>query len=110
MIITQIIITIFVFFALSRVILRFKEGKISLIAMILWLLVWSFVEIIIWIPELTTTIARILGIGRGADFIVYGSIVIIFYLVFRIYIKLEDIERQITTLVRKIALDKNKSK
>jgi len=107
MIITQILMTIFVIFALSRVVLRFKEGKISIIAMVSWVLLWSTVEIVIWIPDASSQIARMLGIGRGADLIIYGSLVIVFYLVFRIYVKLEDIERQITSLTRKIAL-KNK--
>jgi len=110
MIVTQILMTIFVLFAASRVVLRFKEGKISLVAMVAWVFLWIAVEIVIWIPEATTSIARILGIGRGADLIIYGSVVVLFYLVFRIYVKLEDIERQITTLVRKIALEKQKSK
>jgi len=109
MIVTQILVTVFVIFAFSRVILRFKEGKISLVAMVAWLLLWTTVEIIIWEPKTTTSLAQILGIGRGADLIIYGSLVVLFYLVFRIYVKLEDIERQITTLVRKIALS-NKPK
>lgn len=110
MIITQILMTIFVAFALSRVILRFREGKISFLAMLSWFFLWLAVETIIWLPEASTAIARILGIGRGADLIIYGSLVTLFYLVFRIYVKLEDIERQITTLVRKIALEKKRLK
>lgn len=110
MIITQILLTIFVIFAVSRVALRFKEGKISTPAMFGWVFLWTAVELIIWVPEVTTSIARILGIGRGADLIIYSSIVVLFYLVFRVYVKLEDIERQITTLVRKIALERRKSK
>ena len=104
MIITQILMTVFVIFALSRVILRFKEGKISIIAMFLWAILWVAVEIVIWIPDSSSQVAKILGIGRGADLIIYGSLVATFYLIFRIYVKLEDIERQITALTRKIAL------
>ncbi len=104
MIYTQLLFSIFILFAISRAILRFKEGKISFLALVGWVFLWLWVGIIIWIPGVTTHIARILGIGRGADLIIYGSIIIIFYLIFRIYVKLEDIERQITQLARKIAL------
>ncbi len=106
MIYTQLLFTLFVLFAISRAILRFKEGKISTLALAGWVLLWIWVEVIIWIPGVTTHIAQILGIGRGADLLIYGSIVTLFYLIFRIYVKLEDIERQITQLARKIALQK----
>ncbi len=104
MIYTQILFTLFVLFAVSRALLRFKEGKISVLALIGWVVLWLWVEIIIWIPGVTTHIAKILGIGRGADLLIYGSIITLFYLIFRIYVKLEDIERQITQLARKTAL------
>lgn len=106
MIITKLLITIFVFFAISRLVLRFKEGKVSLVALIGWFLLWSSVELVIWIPKVTSSVAQILGIGRGADLIIYSSIIIIFYLVFRIYVKFEDIERQITQIVQAVALKK----
>lgn len=106
MIITKFLITIFVLFALSRVILRFKEGKVSLVALIGWFLLWSSVELIVWIPSVTSSIAQILGIGRGADLIIYSSIIIIFYLIFRIYVKFEDMERQITQIVQTVAMKK----
>lgn len=106
MIYTQLIITIFVIFALSRAILRFRERKISLTALLSWTLLWLITEYIIWKPDATTHIAKILGIGRGADLILYGSIVILFYLIFRVYVTIEDIERQITQIARMIALQK----
>lgn len=104
MIYTQFLFTLFILFAASRATLRFREGKISLWAFIGWIILWLWVGIIIWIPGVTTHIAKILGIGRGADLLIYGSIITLFYLIFRIYVKLEDIERQITLLARKFAL------
>ncbi|MBI3559330.1 DUF2304 domain-containing protein, partial [Candidatus Gottesmanbacteria bacterium] len=55
-------------------------------------------------PGQTTKIANFLGIGRGVDLILYASIATLFYLVFRIYILMEDLRHQITEVVRKIAL------
>jgi len=106
MIITQLFITLFVFFAISRVVLRYVEGKLSTIALVGWIVVWSWIELVIWIPGITTVIAKTLGIGRGADLIIYGSIMTLFYLIFRLYVKLEDIERQITQIVQAVALKK----
>lgn len=104
MIFAQFLISIFVVFAISRVLARFKEGKLSTVATLAWFFLWLAVEIAVWIPNSTTLVAQILGIGRGADLIIYGSIVALFYLIFRIYIKLQDIEREITQVVRKVAL------
>lgn len=59
-------------------------------------------------PNLTTEIAQKAGITRGVDAVVYTSIALLFYLVFRLYVYLEDIRKEITTLIRMIAI-KDKS-
>lgn len=101
---TKLLISFFIAFAISRVFLRYRENKLSSTGFIGWILVWAAVEIAVWVPDVTSQFASILGIGRGADLIIYSSIVVLFYLVFRIYVKLEDIEREITILTQKIAL------
>lgn len=102
----QVIAGLFALFALSRVYLRFQERKLSSFAFVFWVGVWFAGVTAIFFPELTSNIAEFLGIGRGVDVIVYASIVIIFYLLFRIYIKIEDTQRQITEVVRKAAIEK----
>lgn len=106
---TQAIAAIFTIFALSRAYLRFKEKKLSSFAFIFWMAVWISGVIMVFNPAITNTIAFYLGIGRGVDVIMYFSIAIIFYLIFRIYIKIEDTQKQITELVRLISLKKTKS-
>jgi hypothetical protein len=110
---TQIILSLFLFFALSRVYLRFKGGDISLIGFIFWTILFGSAVVIVLFPLFSTDIARIMGIGRGVDAIVYTSIVLLFYLVFRLYIYLQDIRQEITELVQKLALkegEKNEKK
>lgn len=104
LIILQSVAALFSIFAISRVYLRFKERKISSLAFIFWIGVWFAGVIAILDPEATTKFARLVGIGRGVDAILYASIIIIFYLIFRIYIKIEDTERNITELARKMSL------
>ncbi len=55
-------------------------------------------------PSLTSKLAFFFGIGRGADIVVYLSIALLFYLVFRLSIALEDVRHEITELVRKLTL------
>lgn len=106
LILIQIIAALFALFALTRVYLRFKERKLSSLAFILWVFVWVAGCFAIFFPGLTTRIAHLVGIGRGVDVVLYASIVVIFYLLFRLYIKMEDTQRQITTIIHKMALQK----
>lgn len=106
--ILQVVVVLFVLFALSRVILRFKDKNISVYGLLFWLLVWLGVTLVLFIPSMTQPIARLLNIGRGIDVAVYLSIVLLFYLVFRIYIKIDKTEHEITKLVREIAIKKKK--
>jgi small membrane protein len=102
--IIQIIAALFVIFAISRAYLRFREKKLSSFSFIFWTIVWIAGIGAIIFPEISTSFARVLGVGRGVDAILYASIVILFYMIFRLYIKIEDTQRQITELVRKVAL------
>lgn len=60
--------------------------------------------VIVLFPSLSGAVAKFMGIGRGVDAIVYTSITLLFYLVFRLYVYLEDLRHEITDLVRKLAL------
>lgn len=101
------VITLFVAFAVSRVIIRFKSKDFGLSEFLFWMLIWIGIEVVIWIPKVLDEVARTIGIGRGIDAVVYASIVLLFYLVYRIYAKLKGIQRDTTELVRKIALEKS---
>ena len=103
----QLLITIFLLFAFSRVLLRFREGKIGLGALIFWSAVWILASIGVLNPEYTTLIARKLGIGRGADAIIYIALLLVFYLVYRTNVQIENLRHEITELTRKVALQQS---
>ncbi len=100
----QILLLAFVIFALSRVYLRAKEKVLSPKAALFWFLVWGGALAGISLPTTTTRIAEFFGVGRGVDVIVYFSLVLLFYLVFRIFVMIEDLRHEITSIVRDIAL------
>ena len=109
----QILGILFLLFALSRVILRWRSHRLALSELVLWVFVFGGILTVVLAPSLSARLARLVGIGRGADLVIYGSIVLLFYLVFRNYIQLENIEYKLTTLVREIALaqsDSNENK
>jgi len=108
--IIQIIGIIFALFALSRAYLRFKDNRLTKNEFIFWALVWIVVLIIAFIPSTLSLFSNILGIQRGMDLIIVISVVVLFYLIFRLYVQLEGVKREITALVRKVALEDNRKK
>lgn len=104
----QTILIIILGFALSRVWARLKSGQVSLIAAGFWTIVFAVALVGVVSPDYISKAAIMVGIGRGVDLVLYLSVVILFYLVFRIYVMLEDLRHEITKLIRKIALEKAK--
>jgi hypothetical protein len=102
----QIFAVIFFVFSLSRTILRARDGSLRLRGVLLWVVIWLGLAAIVLYPPLSTRLASLFGIGRGSDLIVYTAVAVLFYLVFRLYVAIEHIEREITALVRQDALDK----
>ena len=102
----QIVFGIFLLFAVSRVLLRLKDGTLALNNFIFWTGLFVVALIGVVKPELTTVLAQKLGINRGSDIVVYASILLLFYLIFRTNILLENLRHDLTELVRKLALKK----
>ncbi|MBI4262597.1 DUF2304 family protein [Candidatus Uhrbacteria bacterium] len=102
--IIQILITLFVLFALSRVVIRFRAGEMTPRECLFWFFFWVVVGGVGVYPNVASWLAIALGVGRGADAIVYVALLAIFYILFRIFTRIERIERNITALVREIAL------
>lgn len=100
----NILVSLFVLFAVSRVWLRYRDGAIGVLGTIVWTTLWLGVIGFVWWPKITDMLAQKIGIGRGADALVYFSVVALFYGIFRLYVKMEFMEREITSLVREIAL------
>ncbi len=100
----QIILSIFLVFAVSRVLLQMRERRLRLKSFIFWSGVFIAAILGVLKPGITTSIARFFGIGRGADVVLYFSIVVLFYLIFRLTIAIEEIRGEITKIVRELAL------
>lgn len=100
----QIVLVCFAVFAMSRVFIRFRRGGMRVANLGLWGLFWTLVVVAALRPETTDLFARWLGVGRGVDTAMYLSFLTIFYLVFRLFTKLEDLDRQLTRVVRANAI------
>jgi hypothetical protein len=100
----QIVLTIFAAFAVSRVLIRYRRGGMRLLHLGLWLIFWAAVIVVSVHPTTTDRLAILLGVGRGVDTAMYLSLLLIFYLQFRSFAKIEDMDRQLTRVVRANAL------
>lgn len=103
----QILMILIILFALSRVYLRWRENVLTLPSTLFWFFIWISALIGVSLPQTTTKIAEFFGVGRGVDIIVYISLALLFYLVFRIYVMIEDLKSEITDIVRKVAITKS---
>ena len=106
----QVLVVVFVLFVVSRAVLRLKDNEITMGEFIFWILMWGIIAFVVFVPSVTSDISKVLGIGRGADFIIYISLLLLFYLVFRTYVKIEKVEQDITTIVREMSLREHRKK
>jgi len=59
-------------------------------------------------PDTASYFAKLLGIGRGVDLAIYLALIVLFYLQFRLMVRLEKNNREITKLTREKALEDKK--
>ncbi|MEN6294041.1 MAG: DUF2304 family protein [Methanobacterium sp.] len=96
--------------AIIIAILRLKNGKMSLGMASLWILIWL---IVIWVsifPNSTNIFASLTGIGRGLDLVLIVALIMGYYLIFKMYGMIENMDKEITLLVREIALQRGNLK
>ena len=58
----------------------------------------------VWIPDLTNSLAGLVGIGRGADLIMYLWIIVSLFLIMRLHIRLREQSELITKMARHYTL------
>jgi len=83
---------------------RAVQNVITRLEAILWSLLWIVAGVVVLLPQTATLVANFFGVGRGADFVIYGSVVLLFVLVFKIFVSLDALEKKLTAIVRKDAL------
>jgi hypothetical protein len=108
--ILQIAVVVFALFAWSRALLRLKDRKISLGEFGFWTLIWAAVITTSLLPQTAEIAATFFGISRPIDLAVYVGLLLVFYLVFRLYVKQEQQQQELTKLVREIAIRNPKKK
>lgn len=102
--IIQVALLLFIVFVVSRIAVRFRAGDMTGREFGIWLVFWLVVATAILIPQQTDVIARMVGVERGADLLVYISVIVLFFVVFKVSVKLEKLDRTLTKIVRDDAI------
>jgi len=100
----QILLSLVFAFAVYTTWKRVRQNAVRSVEAVLWTLLWLAAAFVVWRPDTSTAMAHLFGIGRGADFIIYISIVLLFILVFQLYVAHDRTERNLTEIVRHEAL------
>lgn len=92
-------LVVLVVFLRGRNTMRFQAGKKLLLA--LFALVFAVAVVF---PNTMTAVANLLGVGRGADLLLYALVVAFFFVSLNTYLKFKDLELRNTRLARRIAV------
>lgn len=110
MLIIQIVLILFFILAIISTIFRFRSGQVSRGRLLILCLFWLLAVVVVIIPNSTNYLAGLVGIGRGADLIIYLSLALLFFINFNFFVKLEKANREITELTRALALKDSNQK
>ncbi len=110
MLIAQITFALLVLAIVYKTIIAYKKREFLAPFTIAWLTLWLILLFFIIQPSLLINIARELGISRGVDLGIYLSIIILFYLVYKIYAKLNSLDKNLTQIIRHLALNQPPAK
>lgn len=91
--------------SIIRLVYQYRLKHLNIIGLAFWGAVWILGIVVILSPEFTFTLSRIFGIERGADLIIYSSIVIAYVLGFSITQRIGSLEEKLKDLNTKISLE-----
>lgn len=102
----QIIALIVIAFFLGRLFWQKQKKLLSANEFVFWLIFWLLAAAAIaslkWLDRL---VAGIGFSGSGIEVLLYLAVALLFYLIFRLRLRLEKMERDITKIVRYIAMN-----
>lgn len=101
----QLLTPLFAIVMLLKGISRLKRGEMSVRKFVLWIAVWGGVSVLAVYPEFVKFAANVTGIESGINALIFFGFIFLFYLVFKLFIIVEHLERDITNVVRKKAIE-----
>lgn len=96
-------------FFITRTIIQFYRKRRTVSSTVIWIIFWGVLILLAIIPnELSVGLAQALGIKSNINAIFFVAMGLIFLFIFYLSAIVEKLEIQLTELVRKQAIDKQK--
>ena len=99
----QILLLTGVAFIALYFVTRLRKGVVDILVLTIML---ALAVLFILKPELTNKLAAKVGVGRGVDLVFYISILIIWFVLIKLYARIRVLEENYTRTVRDNALSK----
>ena len=90
--------------AISKSYVDFKEKKESVQMFLLWTLIWLGIVLVAVFPSIVEFMLTAGGGGVGIGTFLGMALVFLFFLVYRMYVRMETMEQRITLIAQKLAL------
>lgn len=101
-IIARLLAVLFAALIISKSILSFAQRKESLVMMLFWVLTWGGIVALAFWPNLAIYLADEANVGIGT---ISGiGLIFIYFVVYRIYAKVDRVEKDMQKLIRDIAV------
>jgi hypothetical protein len=94
-----IVILLTAYFLRQRNTMRLRAGR-----KLLFVAFTLFAIITIMRPDLMSDLAHLVGVGRGADLLLYGLVLFFVFFAITVYLKFKDMEQRLAKLVRHTAI------
>ena len=89
---------------ISRSYIDFRARVESLQLFVFWTITWTVIVVLALFPAVVDFIISYFGRGVGIGTLLGMAVVLLFFLVYRIYTKLERMDQMLTKTIREIAL------
>ncbi len=106
----QVVFVVFAILIVLQTIQKRSRNEIPALFARLWIIFWIIVSILVFNTRLLSTVANLFGIGRGVDFAIYLSLLILLMTVFRLYERSRKLEQITTRLVRQLSISESEAR
>jgi len=107
----QIFALFFIALFVWRLFEQKKKGKLNKNEFYFWLIFWCLGALAIIFIRQIDSFVQLLGFsGSGINFLLYITVMILFYLVFKLRLYIAKLDSNLTEMARKIALNNNQEK
>ena len=104
----QILALILVIFFLTKIVWQYRHKEIQKNEFTFWLLFWLLAAIvIILLKQIDQVVANLGFSGSGIQVVFYLGVVLLFYLLGRLRLRLAKMDQNISKLVTKLAIEEN---